>query len=673
MKKTVLYIFDRLRHLPGCLIVLLLFISSTNLFAQTDTTKKLKEVTVNSSTVPKLQVIVPSQTISANEFIKYNAFNVADAIRDFSGVIIKDYGGIGGLKTVSVRGLGANHTSILYDGVQINDAENGQVDLGKLNLNNVQAITLYNGQPPNILQTARAFASASVLSIETIKPQLNAAKPYLITAGIKAGSFGLVNPYLQWQQRLSNNWSFIVNGYTENANGRYKYLINNGATTSQQTRIGSDITAQQVDGALYWNKTDSNKFNLHINYYNSDRGLPGAVILYTPPPSGQRLWNRDLFIQTGYKHIWKDGFQLLINSKFSQNNLHYFDPQFPSSSGILDQHYIQREFYQSAALSYHFLPNWEVSYATDLSLNNVDADMPNFRFPTRVTLLNVLATNLILGDLTLQGNLLNTNISETVRTGTASPNRNIFSPTVMATIKPFEDKNFQIRGFYKYIFRVPTFNELYYGFSPNTTLKPEYTNQYDLGISYTKSLTGLLDYVAFTTDAYYNNVTNKIVFIPSLYNGSTQNFGKVDIKGLDVGLKTQAKLSAAYRLSLSVNYSYQHAINITDPTSSTYLNQLPYIPENTVALNAGISRGGLGIYYNQVFSSSRYYDNDNKPADYMPLYAVSDASIVYKGVFNNCPIVLSAEVNNLFNKSYVVVQSYPMPGRSYRISFQITI
>ena len=67
----------------------------------------------------------------------------------------------------------------------------------------------------------------------------------------------------------------------------------------------------------------------------------------------------------------------------------------------------------------------------------------------------------------------------------------------MASIKPFDEQNFQIRGFYKYIFRMPTFNELYYGFVTNTNLKPEFTNQYDLGVTYSKSLTGLLDYITF--------------------------------------------------------------------------------------------------------------------------------------------------------------------------------
>ncbi len=641
--------------------------------AQNDTTKNLNEVKISSSIIPVLQSIIPAQQINSADFTRYNAFNVADAIRNFAGVSIKDYGGIGGLKTVSVRGLGANHTAILFDGIQINDAENGQVDLGRFNLNNLQEITLYNGQPPYLLQPARSFAAASVLSIKSTKPSLSAVKPYQITAGIKSGSFGLFNPYIQYQQRLNNTWSFVINGYTQYANGEYPYEIHNGNTTSQQNRVSSAISAQQIDGAIYWAKNDSNKFNLRINYYNSDRGLPGPVILYTPPPAGQRLWNKDLFIQSSYQHSWQSGFNLLLNAKFSKNNLRYFDPQFPNTAGFLDQQFAQREYYQSAALSYHILPNWEVSYAADVAITNMTSDRANFKYPTRTTLLNVIATNLVLNKLTVQASLLNTNIRETVRTGITVPNYNVFSPTLMATVRPFNDQNFKVRTYYKYIFRVPTFNELYYGYVTNTNLKPEYTSQYDLGVSYNKALTGWLDYIGFTADAYYNNVTNKIVYTPNTYNGSVQNFGKVDIKGLDVSVKTQANFTEKYKGLLSVNYSYQQALDVTDNTSSTYLNQLPYIPQHTVAINAGVNKGEIGVYYNQLISSSRYFTNNNLPDSYLEPYAISDISAVYKGWIDKLPVTLSAEVNNIFNKDYVVIQSYPMPGRSFRISFQITI
>ena len=55
--------------------------------------------------------------------------DLSEAVKRFSGVTVQDYGGIGGLKTVSVRSLGAKHTAVSYDGVTITDAQSGQVDI----------------------------------------------------------------------------------------------------------------------------------------------------------------------------------------------------------------------------------------------------------------------------------------------------------------------------------------------------------------------------------------------------------------------------------------------------------------------------------------------------------------------------------------------------------------
>ncbi len=230
-------------------------------------------------------------------------------------------------------------------------------------------------QPDDILSPARSFASASVIAIKTVKPNLLAAKPYLFLAGLKAGSFGLINPFLQWQQRINNNWSFIINSYFENANGRYKYKNIGFGSDSTQERNNAAVSDQQIDGALYWTKNDSNKFSLHINYYNSDRGLPSGVV----PVSHQQLWNNDIFLQAGYQYAW-DSFQVLINTKLSQEYTRYRDPDFLNNAGGLDEHYTQKEFYQSAALSYHITSNWETSYAADVSFSNLGSKQHHWQF-----------------------------------------------------------------------------------------------------------------------------------------------------------------------------------------------------------------------------------------------------------------------------------------------------
>jgi hypothetical protein len=492
---------------------------------------------------------------------------------------------------------------------------------------------------------------------------------------MKGGSFGLVNPFVQWQQRISDRWSFIVNSYLENANGRYKYKINGDGSDSSVTRTNADVSAREADGALYWTKSDSDKFNLHLNYYNSDRGVPGAVVFYNPT-SNERLWNKDFFIQSGYGHLWSSSLHLLINTKLSQDYVRYTDPDFLNNQGGLDERYTQREFYQSAALSYHLVKNWEIGYSADVSFSSLDANLYEFAYPKRFSLLNVLASNFSIAKWHFQGDLLNTHISEQVKTGQAAPAHTVLSPTLMATYQPFPSRDLQLRAFYKDIFRYPTFDEQYYfAVTGARTVKPEYAKQYDAGITYRKALNSFLDYVTFTADGYYNNVTNKIVALPNPDPAKTSiiNLGKVNITGVDIGVKTQTKTANGWYGSLAVNYTYQDAVDVTDPTSSDYNQQIPYTPKNTLAINGGVDYKWLGLYYNLVLSSSRYYLSENLPQNLVNGYSVSDLAFIYQFKIGALPAVLSAHADNLFNEQYVIVQSYPMPGRSYLLSFQIKI
>ncbi|WP_449399736.1 TonB-dependent receptor [Chryseobacterium wanjuense] len=63
--------------------------------------------------------------MAGDELERLNSQSVADALRYFSGVQIKDYGGIGGLKTINIRSMGSQHVGVFYDGIQIGNAQNG--------------------------------------------------------------------------------------------------------------------------------------------------------------------------------------------------------------------------------------------------------------------------------------------------------------------------------------------------------------------------------------------------------------------------------------------------------------------------------------------------------------------------------------------------------------------
>ena len=96
------------------------------------------EVTVQARQIsPEISSSQPLQTLTRSEMEALGIREMAEAVKRFSGVSVRDYGGIGGLKTVSVRSLGAAHTAVSYDGVTVSNSQAGQIDIGRFSLDNV--------------------------------------------------------------------------------------------------------------------------------------------------------------------------------------------------------------------------------------------------------------------------------------------------------------------------------------------------------------------------------------------------------------------------------------------------------------------------------------------------------------------------------------------------------
>ena len=88
-----------------------------------DSIQHVHEIVVVSKNT--FREVIPSQKLDGAVLERLNAHSVADALRYFSGLQIKDYGGVGGLKTVNIRSMGTNHLGIFYDGIELGNAQNG--------------------------------------------------------------------------------------------------------------------------------------------------------------------------------------------------------------------------------------------------------------------------------------------------------------------------------------------------------------------------------------------------------------------------------------------------------------------------------------------------------------------------------------------------------------------
>ena len=620
---------------------------------------------------------MPAQILTGRELEKLNTFSVADAIRYFSGVQLKDYGGVGGIKTINVRSLGSAHTAVFYDGMSVGNAQNGQVDLGKYSLDNIEAIELYNGQKSSIFQPARGFFASNTLFLRTKIPQFDDDKTFNIKTVFKTGSFGLINPAVLYQQKLSQNLSLSASVELVKAHGRYKYCYRkDGGYDTTEVRQNGDITALRTELTLHAQLKNLGKASLKAYQYDSERGLPGAIVA-NRFSHDQRQWDRNFFVHGSLNYTFFERHDLLANVKFSRDYNRYLDPDYNTLEGALDNKYYQNELYVSLVNQVSIFAWWDVSLSTDFTVNALDANLYRFAYPTRNSWLGAFSNRLKWERLDIQASLLGGYIDSKTKHFHNDDNHKLFYPVISVSVQPFDTKSFRIRAFYKESFRMPTFNDLYYTFVGNSTLQPENAKQYDVGATWIHDRqSGFLRSLSIQADAYYNRVKDKIIAMPSsnLFRWTMMNLGKVEIKGLEVHTNSSFRLPAEMFFDLGLSYTWQQARDITSE-STTYGHQIPYTPLHSGALNASARWRNLQLNYSFIYTGERYSQKANIPVNYVQPWYTHDMALAYETDKKTCPLAIkvSLEVNNLLNQYYDVILNFPMPGRNYRLNLSINI
>ena len=660
-------------------VVMPLVCCCVDLYAQTvDSTKTyhIEEVSVSAQRIRK--EVIPVQMLAGEELQKLSVHSVADAIRYFSGIQIKDYGGIGGLKTVNIRGLGTQHVGVFYDGVQLGNAQNGQIDLGRFSLDNMEAVSLYNGQKSAIFQSAKDFASAGSIYMTARHPSFGEGQNYRLKGTFKTGSFGLVNPSVLLEHRLSKQVSGSLSAEYMYTSGKYKfrYRQKNGYDITE-TRKNGDVEAIRAEYGLFGDM-QGGEWKAKAYLYNSERGLPGAAVRETGDFGHEdRQWDTNFFLQGSFRKHWGN-YSLQTNGKYAYDYLHYLsDPRLDVTTMYVNNHYRQHELYFSAANMLNILPFWSADVSVDFQWNKLNADLVNFVYPCRYTALVAAATALHFERFKLQASLLGTFVHETTKVpNAAAGDKHKYTPTVVASWQPFKNEDLNLRAFYKKIFRMPTLNDLYYTFIGNIDLNPEYTTQYDIGVTYSRKFRG--GYPArleFQADAYYNEVTDKIVAMPTSnqFRWTMVNLGYVEMRGVDVALQTEWHLLKDLKANLRVNYTYEKAQDFTDAKSDYYGGQIPYIPWHSGSAVLNLSYRDWDMNYSFIYTGERYESSANIPENYAKEWYTNDLSLSRRLHWKKMLWKLTAEVNNVFNQQYEVVQWYPMPGINFRFVINVEL
>lgn len=629
----------------------------------------IQEVVVTSRLISR--ETIPSQTLGGEELKKLNSLSVADALRYFSGLQLKDYGGVGGIKTVNIRSMGTNHLGIFYDGIELGNAQNGQIDLGQFSLDNVEEISLYNGQRSAIFQPASDFGNAGSVYIRTKAPRFMMGRRYNLLVRAKYGASDTFRFSSLWEQKLSDHISSSLSTGVLTSSGRYKFRYRR---VTEDNTVAYDTTAVRHNGDIWAFRIEENVrggiadgyWNVKAYTYHSERGIPGAIV-NNVWRRGERQWDHNTFGQAVFQKSFGDKFSTKALAKYAYYVTRYVNND--ETQIHVDNTYRQQEMYFSTSNVYEILSKWSVSMSYDFKWNKLNANMVDFAFPHRYSNFVSLATALTLSRIQAQASLVEQVVKDHVKYGASSSSRSTLTPAFFVKVYPFESKLLAVRAFAKKSFRMPTFNDLYYADMGNSKLNPESALQYDLGFVLNKDWKqGIVDHFRLQVDGYYNTVHDKIVAYPKgqQFRWTMLNLGKVHIKGVDAMAEVGLEPAKDWKVTARLQYTYQDARDVTDPNTSYYKDQIPYIPWHSGSAILGLSWREWDLSYSFIYSGERYSQQENILYNHLQPWYTHDMSVVYHARRWSARL----DVNNIFSQDYDVILNYPMPKRNYMLTLE---
>lgn len=607
-----------------------------------------------------------SEEINLSPEMKNIYLNAGDLLKNKTSLFVRDYGGFGGVKTASARGLSSENTVVLFNEARINDLRTGMVDLSTIGSANIYKIYFQKNAGDNVYYPAAGGALKIFSSKEQEEESINAGIKYssdqYYSAGINynGGTEKLFYSIGGERSFSSNKFPFIFKGIKlkrENAH-------------FNKTFLSGDVTL----------KTGEIKIGFYFNYLHLQSGIPGFVVTNNYSSSRAQNFNSSFITILNSEIVLSDCWRFLNVISFNTQNLTITDPDgilvFADSKkdSRLNDFSVQNKFSFSKGV---FNSNLVYS-VTSAGLNNIASFVSANISPTKITSLNhtifgganysfinpikfpfTVRLSAGIGIQLLREKLQRENNSENVyyRAGISFFHENI--PQVV------------FKTHYSNEYRVPTFNERYYSNLFNHhDLRQEKYSSLDLGFD---SEFKLLDGLNLSAVFYKILGKDKIIWIPTrLAIQTPRNISDVESLGIEIAAAQRAFNN---KIELSLIYNYTDARNKTRLSSSdnTYNKQLIYTPLHK--LNVGVTywEEKYFLSVNSSFLSERFYTSDNDPLYLVPAYVVVDLS---GGInFNLLGIKhsISAVIYNLLDENYFVIQSYPMPLRTYLFSYSMEI
>ncbi|CAN5609529.1 TonB-dependent receptor [soil metagenome] len=604
-------------------------------------TEEIKVISIYGSDIlssPSKMTVLDKSALS-----RRNGSNLSDVLKTVSGVFVKSYGSSSSLQTISMNGLGAEHTVILLNGSKLNSLQNGLFDLSLVPLLSIKKIEVLNNGYSSL------FGSESVggvINIITGNAKNEMLKAELRTAYGSNNSHDLSLSVSGSRKKF--NWD--ISASNEKSDNDFSYYFDNGIEKELKNRLGAgyNISNYSFSSQYIFNPA------LHVNYYtqftDSKKDLPGIETGIAAPSGSQydRNWNN--ILQLNYS---RRNFSIISDLNFQNNLDNYHTGNVINSyyKNILVAGSGRVEMYKGSN-TYTF--GTEMKYGT-LYSNELVSDIDRKHYA-------LYNSNIIrVSKLVLIPSFRYDHISDL--------NRSALTYRLGASYKPFEKLDLHLRGNAGRNFRVPSFNDLYWKEGGNTDLKPEYSQNYEAGLVIHKKFAADI-----TFDISYLNILmeDRIVWIPHRNSfWSPVNIGRSRSRIFNAGIKILYPVFKDISAKLELSYSENSSVKTNEdlPQDPTTGMQVIYIPLNQVQSNLELKTGKAGFNLFYSYLGKRFSDQEN-------LYMMSPVNILDGNIYADIPFSkfkaqIKLEINNITNSDYQIISGYPVPLRNFKIKLNL--
>ncbi|MFH0894857.1 MAG: TonB-dependent receptor plug domain-containing protein, partial [Bacteroidota bacterium] len=260
MKKNVLITFFLLLCIP--------------IFAQKKDTLKLSVVEIREKQYVWMNGLRVSR-IEMSALQKNDQATLAEVLQTNTPVFIKSYGQ-GGLSTVSLRGAGASHTQVLWNGLRINSPMLGQVDLSQQPVFFIDEITLVHGASDMAYGTATAGGSLLMKN----KPDWSLPLRVQVSAG--GGSFSALNgsALVRVTQDQTQFCTRIQHTLAEN-----NFTYHDNSVTKPwplKTRTDAAFSQTSLMQEIYTNLSSNKQLSFQLWGEQQNREIPSSLLVTQP-------------------------------------------------------------------------------------------------------------------------------------------------------------------------------------------------------------------------------------------------------------------------------------------------------------------------------------------------------------------------------------------------------